>query len=117
MELTKNQVKLFVVVSATLTMTLITEQCHAGTSNVKAAEAISSAIIYQEKCTGIAPPNAKLERIVRAMMNSGMTAKEYETGANKAIADISRMYPGRARPPQDICDAATKVYNEVLGSL
>lgn len=89
----------------------------AGQTNIKAAESIATVISIQEKCTGDGPSPAKMERIIKSMFQAGMTAKDFEVGAKKAMAKVEATYPGRARPPADVCREAQKLYDEAFGSI
>lgn len=89
----------------------------AGQTNIKAAESIATVISIKEKCTGDGPSPAKMDRIIRSMVQAGMTAKDFEVGAKKAMAQVETMYPGRARPPADVCREAQKLYDEAFGSI
>lgn len=89
----------------------------AGKTEIKAAEAIASVITYQEKCTGDGPSPAKMERIVKSLLNAGMTPKDFQVGSQQAVSEIEHLYPGRARPPKKVCDEAQKLYNEAFGSI
>lgn len=89
----------------------------AGQADVKAAESIATIISIKEKCTGDGPSPAKMDRIVRSLMQAGMTPKDFEVGAKRAMAQIEAMYPGRARPPANVCREAQKVYDDAFGAI
>lgn len=89
----------------------------AGQTNIKAAESIATVISIKEKCTGDGPSPAKMDRIIRSLVRAGMTAKDFEIGAKKAMAQIETTYPGRARPPEDVCREAQKLYDDAFGSI
>lgn len=89
----------------------------AGQTEIKAAEAMATVITYQEKCTGDGPSPAKMERIVKSLLNAGMTPKDFKIGSQRAVAEIESQYPGRARPPKKVCDEAQKLYSEAFGSI
>jgi hypothetical protein len=107
---------------ALLTLTLVTAMAQstnslAGPAEIKAAEAIATTLTYYEKCTGDTPSQGKLGRIVKSLLSAGMTPRDFETGSKRAMTDIERLYPGRARPPQNVCTEAVKLYNEAFGSM
>lgn len=89
----------------------------AGQTNIKAAESIATVISIKEKCTGDGPSPAKMDRIIRSLVQAGMTAKDFEVGAKKAMAQVETTYPGRARPPADVCREAQKLYDEAFGAI
>lgn len=89
----------------------------AGQTNIKAAESIATVISIQEKCTGDGPSPAKMDRIIRSLVRAGMTAKDFEIGAQKAMTQVQATYPGRARPPADVCREAQKLYDDAFGSI
>lgn len=105
-----------ILVVAFVASLIISTPTLAGKAEVKAAEAIASTIIYYEKCTGDGPSPAKMDRIVKSLLNAGMTPKEFQAGSKKATSEIESLYPGGARPPKRVCDEAQKLYNEVFGS-
>lgn len=107
----------FASIGFLLSIAMLSVQCFAGATEVKAAEAIASTIIYFEKCTGDSPSSGKLERLVRSMYDAGMTPKEFQTGSSKATKEIERLYPGSARPPKRVCVQAVKLYDEVFGAM
>lgn len=88
----------------------------AGQTDIKAAESIATVISIKEKCTGDGPSPAKMDRIVRSLIQAGMTPKDFETGAKKATAQVETMYPGRARPPANVCREAQKLYDDAFGA-
>lgn len=102
---------LFVALIATSGITL------AGQTEIKAAESIATVISIHEKCTGDAPSPAKMDRIVRTMLAAGMTPQDFKTGSQRATSQIQRMYPGSARPSQNTCVEAEKLYKEAFGSM
>lgn len=107
----------FVSIGCLLSIATPSAQCFAGATEIRAAEAIASTIIYFEKCTGDSPSPGKLDRLVRSMYDAGMTPKEFQTGSKKATNEIERLYPGSARPPKRVCVEAVKLYDEVFGSM
>lgn len=91
--------------------------CMAGATEVQAAYAMGFTLSMFEKCTGDAPAPAKLERITKRMMAAGMTPKDFGAGAGRAASEVESKYPGRARPPADLCEQALKTYNEAFGRM
>jgi hypothetical protein len=89
----------------------------AGSAEVNASEIIAITIARYEKCTGDGPAPAKLDRFVRLMLSAGVSPQDFATGADRATAKIERLYPGRARPPQQVCTEATREYNGVFGAM
>lgn len=89
----------------------------AGQTEIKAAESIATVITIHEKCTGDGPSPAKMDRIVKTMLGAGMTPQDFKIGSQRAVTQIERLYPGKARPSQSTCVEAEKLYKEAFGSL
>ena len=89
----------------------------AGQTEVEAAEAIATTITLYEKCTGDAPSPEKMERIVKTLLNAGMTPKDFERGSKNALSEIQRTYPGKARPSKVTCNKVENLYKEAFQAI